>query len=265
MSRFLPPEILDHIVEHLHDEPTILKTCCLVSKSWLPRTRKHLFAFVKFSNGKSHIELWKKAFPDPSNSPASYTRALFVRGLLTITATDVGVGGWIHHFHRLVDLSLNTFGYEDRQVSLVPLHGLSPILESLTISHIHIPPSEVFGLVCSFPLLEDLALHSLTDGCHVDRWEAPRTSPKLTGSLDLGSPTGIRFVTRQLCELPNGLHFREIVVACPDEDVGSTTDLVSRCSDTLESISVSPCLTCVFPSGSMFGPPLTTTYGRSPT
>ena len=29
----LPPEILDYILDLLHDEPEALKECCLVSKS----------------------------------------------------------------------------------------------------------------------------------------------------------------------------------------------------------------------------------------
>jgi len=70
----LPPEILDLIVDHLHDEPFALRAqleiCCLVSKSWVPRTRKHLFTHLTFDDSlversKSHIELWKRAFPDP--------------------------------------------------------------------------------------------------------------------------------------------------------------------------------------------------------
>jgi hypothetical protein len=259
MPSSLPPEILDLILEDLGNEPTALRTCCLVSKSWLPRTRKILFAHVHFFNGKSHIELWKKAFPDPSNSPASYTRTLFIRDLLTITAADAGVGGWIHPFHHLVRLSLDTFGYEDRQVSLVPLHGLSPILESLTISHTHIPPSEVFGLVCSFPLLDDLGLVSCNNWGNTDGWDAPPTSPKLTGSLNLRSPGGIRPIARQLCDLPNSLHFKEITVGCPGEDVESIMDLLSTCSGTLESIGINFYLTGVFPPAPLFGPPLTTT------
>ncbi|KAF9642961.1 hypothetical protein BDM02DRAFT_3104213, partial [Thelephora ganbajun] len=44
----LPPEILDYIVDFLYNEPETLKQCCLVSKSWVPRTRKHLFADINF-------------------------------------------------------------------------------------------------------------------------------------------------------------------------------------------------------------------------
>ncbi|KAF9644805.1 hypothetical protein BDM02DRAFT_3066647, partial [Thelephora ganbajun] len=44
----LPPEILDYIVDFLHDTPETLKQCCLVSKSWVSRTRKSLFADIEF-------------------------------------------------------------------------------------------------------------------------------------------------------------------------------------------------------------------------
>ncbi|KAF9642570.1 hypothetical protein BDM02DRAFT_3105483, partial [Thelephora ganbajun] len=44
----LPPEVCDYIVDLLHNKPDTLGWCCLVSRSWIPRTRKHLFADIKF-------------------------------------------------------------------------------------------------------------------------------------------------------------------------------------------------------------------------
>ncbi|KAF9789308.1 hypothetical protein BJ322DRAFT_992451, partial [Thelephora terrestris] len=44
----LPPEISDHVVDLLHDEPDALRMCCLVSKSWVPCAQKHLFHEVVF-------------------------------------------------------------------------------------------------------------------------------------------------------------------------------------------------------------------------
>jgi len=67
MSPDLMPELLDLIVDHLRGELTTLETCCVVSKSWVPRAQKHLFAHVEF-----HVELWKKAFPDPSTRHLRY-------------------------------------------------------------------------------------------------------------------------------------------------------------------------------------------------
>ena len=41
-SLSLPPETLDLIADHLHDEPTALTACCPVSESWVTRIRRHL-------------------------------------------------------------------------------------------------------------------------------------------------------------------------------------------------------------------------------
>ena len=40
------PEILNLIVNQLHYEPTTLRSCCLVSKPWVPRARCHLSADI---------------------------------------------------------------------------------------------------------------------------------------------------------------------------------------------------------------------------
>jgi hypothetical protein len=74
----LPAETLDRMVDYLHDTRDALRNCCLVSKSWVPRTRRHLFADIKFYTTKS-LQSWKNVFPDPANSPARYTKTLTVR------------------------------------------------------------------------------------------------------------------------------------------------------------------------------------------
>ena len=226
----LPPEILDLVVAHLHTELTTLKACCVVSKSWIHRTRIHLFAHIKFDTSNCDIERWKKAFPDSSSSPAHHTRHLLIRGLSAVTAADAG--GWIRAFHNLVHLQLEGVGGGEG-VSLIPFYGLSPTLRSLNL--IYTSPG-VLDLICSFPLLEDLGLVSPSEGSHVRN--TPLTSPKLTGSLDLSMLGGIHPVARRLLSLPNGLHFTKITAACIDEGIHPVRDLVSRCSGTLESISV---------------------------
>jgi len=227
----LPPEILDLIVDHLHDELTVLKTCCVVAKSWVPRTRKHLFAHIEFNTSKSHIELWKKAFPDPSNSPARHTHTLSIYGLPAVTAVDASAGGWIRTFHNVVHLRLSPLA----PISLVPFYGLSPTLRSL---HLTFTPSEVLDLIGSFPLLEDLALDGIYPESDPDGWNTPLTSPKLTGTLELRMPEEIHSVARRLFDLPGGLHFSEFRMMFSDGDAASVTELVSRCSDTLESLTM---------------------------
>jgi len=193
-----PPEILDLIIDDLHDEPATLKSCCVVSKSWVPRARKYLFSHVKFHSSKSHVELWKKTFPDPSTSPAHHTRTLSIRGIPVVTAADAGVDGWIRTFHNVEHLRLDRLGEDpDHRASLVPFYGLSPTVRFLSLVSTSI---DVFDLICSFPLLEDLALIS-PNIAGADRWNTASTSPKLTGSLHLQSIWGIRSVTNRLCAL----------------------------------------------------------------
>ena len=150
----LPPEIFDLIVGWLCNEPTALKACCLVSTSWVPRTRRHLFSLILFYEAGSNVRSWTKAFPDPFNSPAHYTRDLRIYEPLTAKST------WVRSFHRVERLLVFTVGFEDSpEASLVQLHGLAPTLRSLCLSHEFLPPLEVFNLVCSFPLLENVTLY----------------------------------------------------------------------------------------------------------
>ena len=247
MSRSLPPELLDHIVDHLHDNPTTLKACCVVAKSWVPRARSHLFARVKFDTSKHSIKQWMKTFPDPSNSPAHHTRKLTVCGIPALTSPDVDIGDWIRSFHNLVDLDLDFCVLVDRDEALIPFYGLSPTVRSLRLTS---TPFEVFDLICSFPLLEDLALICILPESGVRR-NTRVSSPKLTGSLHLKSPTGMSSATRRLLDFPNGLHFTEITLLFDERDTGSATDLVSKCSGTLESLTL--CYRSAFPSASMIG------------
>jgi len=93
-------------------------------------------------------------------------------------------------------------------------------------------------------------LFTFVCGVEIDGWTAPSTSPKLTGSLDLRIVAeGIGSITRRLLELPDGLNFTKLVLTCIDAtDFKFATDLVSGCSDTLESLSVTDYLPGVFPS-----------------
>jgi len=255
MSRSLPPEVLDLIVGHLRDEPPTLKTCCLVSKSWIPRTRKHLFAHVEFCVWNHLTKSWVKTFPDPANTPAHHTRTLSVlyptHYPRLIKAARTGI---FSSFSSVVHLSLSVGWWHDETFSHVPLHGLSPVLRSLHLSFVVIPHSEILTLICSFPLLEDLALDSVRPEQRDGQWTTPSTSPRLTGSLELCiGMGGMQSITNPLVDLPNGLHFTKIVVVWfYKQDVTSTMYLLLSCSDTVQSLEVTSRLSGMFHSVSVY-------------
>lgn len=111
MSRSrLPPEVSDCIIDLLHSEHKTLKVCCLVSKSWVPRVRKHLFAEVVLRSLDA-LEAWKQTFPDPVGSPGYYTRSLYISCPQVIFAAVVEENGWIRAFFNVVRLRVRGARY----------------------------------------------------------------------------------------------------------------------------------------------------------
>ena len=158
-NQHLPTELLDHIVDHLHASRNTLKSCCLVSKSWIPRACNHLFAKIKFSTAES-LQSWRSTLPDPSTSPACYTRILDIRCLQAMVAVDAEEGAWVSTFTRVVDFVVDISRRYTNQlpISLGPFYGFSPNLKSLHLTFRVIPLLQFFGLIYSFPLLEDLSV-----------------------------------------------------------------------------------------------------------
>ena len=250
----LPPETLDYIVDLLHDEPETLERCCLVSKSWMPRTRKHLFADVKFRSTQD-VDSWKTAFPDHSNSPAYHTHTLFV--CWTRVEADAWAGGLIQTFSHVVRLRLTqaTFGTPSivKQFSLAPFHNLSPTLKSLHVYFVSLPCTQLFDFVRSSPLLEDLALsgRDLSSGNDDTPREpqaiGPWPSPVFTESLDLDIMEGVGNIAHRLLDLPGGLHFRKLTFSwAHEEDLRWMIELVRKCSGTLECLDVKCHPPCTF-------------------
>lgn len=182
-------ELLDYIDDFLHNAPRALENCCLVSKSWIPRARMHLFAHVAFS--ARGLQSWKKLFPDPSTSPACYTKTLCIYFPLADTAADAEEGGWIPTSSRVVSFEIADLGRDpdERANSLVIFYGFLRAVESLHVSCTSPYLISVLRLVRSLPLLEDFSLATgsrsiLGLGNSDGRSTAirPSTPPKLTGS-----------------------------------------------------------------------------------
>ena len=242
----LPPELLDSVVDFLHDSHRSLRVCSLVSKSWIPRARKHLFANVEFTYQRT-LRSWKATFPDPAASPAHYTKTLRIRYPHCVALADAkeGCTCLISTFSRVVDFAIEiSTGYSRvPETSLVPFYAFSLVLKSLDACLPHIPHSRVFIFILSFPLLEDLSLNlSISPTDDLD-WQPATiqssTSPPFTGSFNLILPGGMNPFVHHLLSLPGGLHFRKLHLRWwHGEDPSSTAALVQMCSPTLESLHI---------------------------
>jgi hypothetical protein len=237
----LPAETLDHIADFLHDSKHTLWNCCLVSKSWIPRTRKHLFAEISFTT-KEELQTWKKTFPDPLTSPACYTKTLIFGSSHTVTAADAVLGGWITGFSRVVHFRISGTGLgmllRRPTVTLVSFHGFSPLIKSLHVNFTCGFPSKFFDLVLSFPLLEDLEVIVETELNELPTTTHLSNLPPFTGSLKLLG-RGMKPIAHRLLSLPRGIHFRKLTLGWFDEeDLTLITRLVVECIDTLESLNI---------------------------
>jgi len=241
----LPCELLDHIIDLLHDNQITLRNCCLVSKPWVARTRTHLFAEVVFQTAKS-LESWKTTFPDPSTSPGHRTKVLLIGGPTVVKTVEVEEGSWIKGFSHVVHLAIvgqDHFvpGWEP---TFVQFRGFSPFIKSLRVNCTSIPLMKFSDLVLSFPLLEDLSVtncyYSSVNGHHDKLPTAlqPSSLPVFTGSLELHLMGGTEQIVRGWVYRPGGIHFRKLTLMSFCENVSLMMSLVEKCSHTLESLNI---------------------------
>ena len=233
---FFPQEIIDVIIDLLRDDKMALKTCCLLSKRWVPYAQKHLFTSrtITFKSFKG-AAFWRERFPDPAEPPACYISTLRFFCTESITSEHFS---WIQSFPAVIKLHLRTKCYARNHThgsnNLAALSNL-PKAKSLEIKWDSFTAQEIFDFICSFPLLEDLNLwrDPFSQDGGIGAVSRLSALPPLTGTLAL-SRTGD--FMRQMAELPIDLRFRKIETSLCESRV--ITKLVKRSSATLECINI---------------------------
>ena len=252
----LPAELLDHVVDDLRSTNDALKNCCLVSKSWIPRTRQHLFYSVDLST-VAILQSWKQTFPNPSTSPAYYTKLLVIRCPQVVTVVDAEDGGWLSAFSRVECLVIVIPIVGELKISLAPFYGLSPVTKSLRVVlaafQSRPSPSRVFDFICSFPLLEDLSVDACERFANPDGSDGQQTPvqipnpPKFSGLLELSLAGGLNPFIGRFLSLPSDLHFRILTLTCANEgDISLVKAMVDKCCHTLEYLRIYDRLPGVF-------------------
>ena len=230
----LPPETLDYIVDFLHDDPQTLKNCCLVAKSRVPRAREHLFNTIEISS-LTGLEGWCKVFPDPSGSPGCHVRSLCLNSVHFIPSVIAGGCSLVRPFSNIVRLCGKGILHARSVPHLLNGSRTHPASGPGLIS------SQFFELICSLPLLDDLAIdiHDINKADDDGPLFQPLASPPLTGTLIPNMFEEIEYIARGLLGLPSGIHFRRLWCAWNfEEDFQWTTALVDGCSNTLEYLEI---------------------------
>ncbi|KAF8953992.1 hypothetical protein BDZ97DRAFT_1929115 [Flammula alnicola] len=98
----LPQELVDHIIDHLHDDPLTLKSCASVCHAWLPTSRLHLFAKICLKATSPHNG------PAVPQERCKRLHALLVRSpeiIPNIRELEICEGSPLHHHYPDVQSS----------------------------------------------------------------------------------------------------------------------------------------------------------------
>ena len=184
--------------------------------------------------------LWRGTFPNPSTSPARYTKSLRVACPQFITAADAEGAGWIPTFPSVVHSENNV---EVQVESLALFHRLTSTVKSLHKIFITVSPSRIVNFIRSFLLLVDLSVRNTFrgypyDGVDVQPAANQSGPPMLGGSLELSMSAGMGPIGFWL-SLPGGLHFRKLSLTWNHEtDMSFAAALVEKCCLTFESLKI---------------------------
>lgn len=171
-----PQELIDMVIDHLHDNKPALSSCSLTCSNWLPSSRLHKFYSLTFSNFDSLSGC--PAATDSIKNLCVGADYCTYRARLTLDALSIKA-----EYTNLHHLILRHVVIAGEDVTFLP--AAFPQLRHFSISSSTVEDNnQLIRLLCQFPLLEslDLAVNLL-------RSDQPANSssrmPPLNGSFSI--------------------------------------------------------------------------------
>jgi len=235
----IPQDIVDEILDRLAagsgSRYRSLRTCSLVSKSWVQPCRRHLFRSVTFLPG--NMDRWFKAFPVPKEGPAHRVREI---------RAWIGFGGttpekffeylpWFTNVDRISFL-----GYGGGPLLRGPSSWRLPkSITSLTIDTGVVTLVQVRDIMAQLPNLDDLSLSGSFAAVHRRELLGIGTDlrGRFGGKLMLWGQYADEDTINMLLEIPSRLRFTEVRIYCARERLLSAVRLVEACCKTLVKLS----------------------------
>jgi len=255
---YLPQEIKDQVIDFLHDDDKALRTCALVSRSWLRQSQKNLFAEVRI--GYHLLTKWCRNVPPGEDGLSSFTRKLEVSHRspreFEIVMSHLG------SFKRVEALVISDYDCMDLDnepyLPIVPDKHYGHFGESVRSLHL-LYPSESLGallpLVYLFHHLESLTIEGLMAAGEEHPPPPSPNSPHpnaFKGKLHLRLLAGNDMhILSKLAKYP--LRYDYVSIGDSSRELGAHfNNLISACSRTLKTLDISQKYTGMRP----FNPPL---------
>jgi hypothetical protein len=164
------PELVDRIVDHLHDDEETLRACALVARTWLPTSRFHLLHHIHIASAAAFHSLL--ALLEHTPGAGAHARALAlglvwdVQGAPTVwIRPPLALAPLATHLPHVRRLTLNDdwtrYGDANRAALLAGFRSVDTLDISSSIFY---TAGDALGLLQSFPLLEHLSLQYIDIG-----------------------------------------------------------------------------------------------------
>lgn len=236
----IPQEIVDEILDHLvvDSDSRPIRSCSLVSKSWVQRCRRYLFHTILFTS--THTTRWLNAFPVPEESPAHHVRDLrfFSGGDFNIPEEFFEHIPW---FTSVEKVSLSGYGGWETFCRILSLGRFSQSVTSLVISAGGINVLQIRNILAQLPSLEGLSLSGFLVMMNRDtlRGIGSVLTGNFGGRLRLLKRHAVEDVINMLLEIPTGLHFTEVDILSTCECLVLTVRLAEACGGNLVKLTYS--------------------------
>jgi hypothetical protein len=164
ISRRFPPELIDRIIDHLHEDVSTLLSCSTVSRTWLPAVRFHLVHSIFLSNDSALLSFLRFILRDPNvGQHARYLHFGYDSGddgyPVSWLRPTVELGLLPSYLLRLKKLELDDdwsrYGDANRRVFI---QGFQSIVALNISSSTFYAMEDALELLLSFPMLDDLSL-----------------------------------------------------------------------------------------------------------
>jgi len=235
----IPQEIIDEILDYLAGDSDLisLRSCSLVSKSWIAPCQRHLFHTVHFAPGATFG--WSRTFRAPEESPAHFVRDL-----------RVSTGGSDRLFFEYTPWFTNV-----ERVTLLGDGEWTPTcwrlpesITSLTMRTDTATLVQIRDILAQLPNLDDLSLsganYTLNETTSVGIGTVLKG--RFGGRLQLLKGYAGMGVVDMLLEVPTGLRFTEVEIRCIHGCLPSTVRLAEVCCKTLVKLSYAVTCYCKF-------------------
>lgn len=204
----VPQETLDAIIDELADNRAALKTCCLVSRRWVWRSRHHLFKIVRFSSlwGLKSLRNWgavmningtsllpgraSRRSEVAADTPAALTTSLRLSQRGDVWITPLSLVEHLDHFrsfNRIESLTLSYFscGIFDRTSLCALFRSQIPSVRRLRLHHPSACAASLLQFISVFPNLLDTMVHAPLWVTASHRDDRPMISCTLRGEIHL--------------------------------------------------------------------------------